>query len=189
MNFNYNWNAIAELMRNIKTSIEASEDRTKPLKNEKNYKNFVIITFILLMMEFASEISTEIVSNGEHQAFVHNLYFFDDTKNQFVHVMMRIISLWSAVIYESMAAILLLVYYAICLHIKSLFDQLHDKLECLNYIEDRDEKTAMEKVKACVDDQQKILSYCRETQKDFKWILTNSLITNTSMLAIALYQC
>jgi hypothetical protein len=184
--FAYNNESISTTMRDMKATIEAAKDLTKAFRNEKTFRTIILITAGIVFSETFSELFTEIISNGEHQALVHNKYFFDDTRFTVVYVFLRIISLWSAYCHECVNIIILFAYYITCMHIKSLFEQLHDKLECLDNIDKNDEKKAKEIVKNCVNDHEKILNFCHQTQNGFKLILTISFINNILILSLAL---
>jgi hypothetical protein len=128
LNFAYNWKEISKSMRDIKTRVEAAEDMTNALENEKNFIRVVKVTCGIILSEIISESMNEIASHGDYHAYGHNLYFFNDTRYTIVYVAMRIVAVCSGLSHEVAAIVIFFTYYNTCMHIKSLYDQLHGKL-------------------------------------------------------------
>lgn len=183
--FLLNFDKIASIMTKIKNSLKDS-DRIAVQQHENLFKKVVIVSACIVISEVVSEVLSEITTNGQHQALAKNLYFFDDTINVFVYVFFRILAIWSAFSHEYVIILIFFTYFVICMHLKTLYMQLHQKLQRLNDVNFEQSKEANEILKDCVENHRKILEIRLQIQESFSSILTNSLITNVVAMSLTL---
>lgn len=164
----------------------SESDKTAMKINENRFRKVVFVTLFLVICEITSEILTEISTKGQHQVLVKNLYVFDDTKYTVVYVFLRILSVWCAFSHEYVNILILFSYLNICMHVKTLYEQLKIKLQRFNDVKNNDIKMAHEILKDCVETHKIILEICRQIQDNFSLILSNTLVTNVIATSLGL---